>query len=89
MVSSTASERLCDFSVPPFRLGDNYKDVEFCFPPIASTFSRDSRKVLRINIHFRIYLQSLYDKAKRELSVFKTRNIDIVELSRSSFQTVF
>lgn len=31
------------FSVLPFRLGHSYKDVEFCFPPIASALSRDYR----------------------------------------------
>lgn len=31
-------------SVLPFMLGNSYKDVEFCFPPIASALSRDNRK---------------------------------------------
>lgn len=88
-MSSTALQ-IMRFPVLPCRLGYNYKDAEFHFAPIASASQETTEKALKINIHFRIYLESLYAQSeKRQLSVLRNRNIDIVELSRSSFQTVF
>lgn len=88
-MSSTALQ-IMRFPVLACRLGYSYKDVEFHFAPIASASQETTEKALKINIHFRIYLESLYAQSeKRQLSVLRNRNIDIVELSRSSFQTVF